>query len=60
LQEHYATEGSANVVDPDEGMGLGAAARPVPKWHRCEFEPFDCDDLGCDRRRQASFYSKLQ
>lgn len=58
LQENYAMEASV-TAQPADHQNFGAAARPVPKWHRCEYEPIDCDDFRCDRR-QVGMYSKYQ
>ena len=54
-----ADAAGALAAAPDESVSLGAAARPAPRWHECEYQPMDCDELRCDRRA-ASTYSRFQ
>ena len=58
LREAYAAE-NAMAVAPEEQVPLGAAARPAPRWHDCDLQPMDCDELWCDRRA-VSTYSRFQ
>lgn len=59
LHENYAMEGSPGFAQPDEPPII-PVARPAPKWHRCDYEPLDCEGLGCRHRRAQSAYSRLQ
>lgn len=58
LREAYTAE-SRLAAAPEEHLPLGAGARPGLRWHECEFQPMDCDELGCDRRA-VSTYSRFQ
>jgi hypothetical protein len=58
LREAYASEAGL-MTGVEEGLALGAAARPAPRLHDCELEPMDCDEFSCERR-DASFYSRFQ
>lgn len=59
LQDNYASEGSPGLLEPDEPL-LMPTVRAAPKWHRCDYEPLDCEALGCRLRRAQSSYSRLQ
>lgn len=58
LQDAYSPQ-SVVASSPEEGVPLGAAARPAPRWHECAFQPMDCDEFGCERRALSS-YSRFQ